>query len=258
MVAVERQSSIYFDIPADATIEIDAVGRVRSLPIVGSVRNTRVFPPQFGGDPVFYTTLETAARLQGRDAGFSMLALQLETPEKARLPWLDEKEAGTYYTERVEKQGFTVWYAETFKSDVHWFQSSMDGVLLILSVLGLLSLGLSGFLIANIMNATVAQQVWQIGVMKAVGATRARVLRVYLVTALFYGVFALVLSVPAGSAGRKRAGRAAAGLAQHPRRCDAHHSAGRHSAAGDGAGRAGGGGADPGLQRRAHPRRPAP
>ena len=196
VVAVERQSSVYFDIPKDATIEIDAVGKVRRLPIVGLVRNSRVFPPQFGGDPVFYTTLETAARLQGREAGFSMLALQLEPPEQARLPWLDEKEAGTYYTERVEKQGFTVWYAETFKSDVHWFQSSMDGVLLILSVLGLLSLGLSGFLIANIMNATVSQQVWQIGVMKAVGATRARVLRVFLVTALFYGVFALVLSVP--------------------------------------------------------------
>ena len=196
VVAVERQSSIYFDIPADATIEIDAAGRVRRLPIVGLVRNSRVFPPQFGGDPVFYTTLETAARIHGREAGFSTLALILEPPATARLPWADEKEAGTYYTERVEKQGFTVWYVETFKSEVHWFQSSMDGILLILSVLGLLSLGLSGFLIANIMNATVSQQVWQIGVMKAVGATRSRVLRVYLVTALFYGLLALVLSVP--------------------------------------------------------------
>jgi putative ABC transport system permease protein len=196
VVAVERQSSAYFDIPMDATIEIDAVGKVRSLPIVGLVRNSRVFPPQFGGDPVFYTTLETAARIHGRDAGFSMLALILEPPEIARLAWQDEKEAGTYYTDRVEKQGFTVWYAETFKSDVHWFQSSMDGILLILSVLGMLSLGLSGFLIANIMNATVSQQVWQIGVMKAVGATRARVLRVYLATALFYGLFALVFSIP--------------------------------------------------------------
>ncbi len=196
VVAVERQSSVYFDIPTDATIEIDAVGKLRRLPIVGLVRNSRVFPPQFGGDPVFYTTLETAARIHGRDAGFSMLALRLDSAESARVPWADEKEAGTYYTDRVEKQGFTVWYAETFKSDVHWFQSSMDGVLLILSVVGLLSLGLSGFLIANIMNATVSQQVWQIGVMKAIGATRARVVRVYLATALFYGLLALVFSIP--------------------------------------------------------------
>jgi len=39
VVAVERQSSIYFDIPADATIEIDAAGRVRSLPLIGLVSN---------------------------------------------------------------------------------------------------------------------------------------------------------------------------------------------------------------------------
>jgi putative ABC transport system permease protein len=203
VVAVERQSSTYFKIPMGATIEIDAVGRVRRLPIVGLARNTRVYPPQFGGDPVFYTTLETAARLQARDAGFSMLALRLEPPGQARVPWTDEKQAGTFYSERVERQGFPVWYLETFQSDVHWFQSSMDGVLLILSVLGLLSLGLSGFLIANIMNATVTQQVWQIGVMKAVGATRGRVLRVYLVTALFYGALSLVFAIPLSAVAAK-------------------------------------------------------
>ena len=203
VVAVERLSSSYFDIPMGATIEVDAPGRVRSLPIVGVARNTRVFPPQFGGDPVFYTTLETAAWLEGRDAGFTALNLLLESPETAGLDWHDEKEAGTYYTQRVEKLGFTVWYAETFESGVHWFQSSIDGVLLILSVLGLLSLGLSGFLIANIMNATVTQQIWQIGVMKAVGATRGRVLRVYLVTALFYGLLSLIFAIPLAAVAAK-------------------------------------------------------
>jgi putative ABC transport system permease protein len=74
-------------------------------------------------------------------------------------------------------------------------------VFLILGVLGVLALGLSGFLVINTMNAIVTQQVWQIGVMKAVGATGGRVIRLYLTTALIYGLLALFVAVPLGAIG---------------------------------------------------------
>ena len=48
------------------------------------------------------------------------------------------------------------------------------------------------------MNAIVAQQVWQIGVMKAVGATFGRVVRVYLVISVVYGLLSLLVAVPLG------------------------------------------------------------
>jgi putative ABC transport system permease protein len=67
--------------------------------------------------------------------------------------------------------------------------------------MGVLALGLSAFLIINTMNAIIAQQVWQIGVMKAVGATVFRVMDVYLATALIYGGLALLLAVPLGAVG---------------------------------------------------------
>jgi putative ABC transport system permease protein len=51
------------------------------------------------------------------------------------------------------------------------------------------------------MNAIVSQQMWQIGVMKVVGATVGRVVRVYLTTALIYGGLALLLAIPAGVLG---------------------------------------------------------
>jgi putative ABC transport system permease protein len=51
----------------------------------------------------------------------------------------------------------------------------------------------------NMMNATVAQQVWQIGVMKVVGATGGRVMRVYLAVAVIYSLLSLLLAVPPGA-----------------------------------------------------------
>ena len=62
--------------------------------------------------------------------------------------------------------------------------------------MSVLSLGLSGFLIVNTMNAIVVQQVWQMGVMKVIGATFWPVARIYLATALAYGVLAVLLAAP--------------------------------------------------------------
>jgi putative ABC transport system permease protein len=78
-------------------------------------------------------------------------------------------------------------------------QEMVDTLSLILAVLGAVSLGLSTFLIVNTLNAIVAQQVWQIGVMKVVGATSGRVTRIYLMTTLIYGVLACLIAVPLGS-----------------------------------------------------------
>ncbi|HUS79679.1 MAG TPA: FtsX-like permease family protein, partial [Armatimonadota bacterium] len=47
--------------------------------------------------------------------------------------------------------------------------------------------------------ATITQQVWQIGVMKVVGATSGRVLRTYLTMASVYGLLSLLLAVPLGA-----------------------------------------------------------
>ena len=74
-------------------------------------------------------------------------------------------------------------------------QDIVDAVLIVLAVMGILSLGLSAFLIVNTMNAIIAGQVWQIGVMKAVGATLFRVVDVYLATALIYGALALLFLI---------------------------------------------------------------
>jgi len=80
-------------------------------------------------------------------------------------------------------------------------QEQVDAVLIVLGVMGSLSLGLSGFLIINTINAILAREVRQIGVMKAVGATLLRIVRIYLATALIYGALALLLAVPLGVIG---------------------------------------------------------
>ena len=67
---------------------------------------------------------------------------------------------------------------------------------MILSVMAILSLVLGLFLVINTVNAIVAQQVPQIGVMKAIGGTTRQMLVLYLSGVLIYGLLALLLAVP--------------------------------------------------------------
>lgn len=193
-LAVERLSSRQYGIPIGSSIIVEFGRSERRLPIQGRARQSQVFPPQWGGDAVFYATMETFAWLTDQDRGFNRLNVRLEQFSEPGVEAAAER-----IEDRFERMDVGVGGHEVYDPDVHWMQETMDSILLILKVLGGLALALSGFLIVNMMNATVNQQVWQIGVMKVVGATRGRVARVYLAMALFYGLLSLVLSVPPGA-----------------------------------------------------------
>jgi putative ABC transport system permease protein len=192
-LAVDRLSSQYFDLPMGTTVIVEFGRTERRLPIEGIIRPNQVFPPQFGGNAAFFATQETVAWLADREEGFNRLNVRLASFSEE-----GAEAAGEQIQDRLERMDLYVGGYEVFDPEVHWFQEQMDAVLLILTVLGVLSLGLSGFLIVNMMNATVAQQVWQIGVMKAVGATGGRVVRVYLAMATIYGLLSTLLAVPLG------------------------------------------------------------
>ena len=193
-LAVERLSSQYFGIPPGTTVIVEFGRSERSLPVEGVARISQAYPPQWGGDAVFFATPETVAWLTDQEQGFNRLHILLESFSEEGAEEISER-----IQERLERLDVGVGGYETNDPEVHWAQETMDSILLILKVLGGLSLGLSGFLIINMMNATVAQQVWQIGVMKVVGATGWRVMRIYLAMAAIYGLLSLLLAVPLGA-----------------------------------------------------------
>ena len=190
-LAVEQQSSRHFGVPLGSTVIVELERSERRVPVEGVVRDAQTQPPALGGDAAFYTTPETFAWLTGEGEDFRRLHVRLES-------FSDEgaEEAGERIKDRLEGMGLWVGGFGVTDPEVNPAQETIDSLLLVLTVMGILSLGLSGFLIVNTMSALVAQQVWQIGVMKVVGATAGRVMRTYLATALAYGVLALLLAVP--------------------------------------------------------------
>jgi putative ABC transport system permease protein len=197
-LAVERMSSSHFGLPIGTTIVVEYGRHERAMTIEGVVRHPYTPPPQLSmGNATFVASMETTAWLLDSEEGlFNVLNIQLESFSQGRA-----EEAVERIKDRLEEIGLQVYYYDIVDPEVHWGQQMVDGIFLILGVLGVLALGLSGFLVINTMNAIVAQQVWQIGVMKAVGATGRRVIRVYLAIAIVYGLLSLLLAVPLGAIG---------------------------------------------------------
>ncbi len=195
VLAVERMSSDYFGLPLGSAILVQMGEYERRLPIEGVVRHPYTPPPQIGmGDATFCGTMETVAWLTGGEEGFDTINIRLEAFSQEAA-----QDATERIQDRLERIGVSVGYSDIVDPKVHWGQSMIDTIFLILGVLGGLSLALSGFLIVNVMNATIVQQVWQIGVMKVIGATFGSVVRVYLTTALIYGLISLLIAVPLGA-----------------------------------------------------------
>jgi putative ABC transport system permease protein len=77
----------------------------------------------------------------------------------------------------------------------HPAQPTVDAVMALMGALSVLVVFLSIFLVTNTI-ALMAQQIRQIGVMKALGATFSQVTGVYLGLVLAFGTLALLIAIP--------------------------------------------------------------
>jgi putative ABC transport system permease protein len=189
-LALERQLSRHFDVPLGATVVIEYEGRKRGLPVTGNLCVHNEAPPQLGGPAFLFATPETITWLTGRE-GLTTLNVRLASFSDKNLD-----EAIDRVHDRMERMGLPIHNTVSQGTDAHMLQDQVNAALLVLLGLGVLALGLSGFLIANTTHAIIAQQVWQIGVMKVVGGTFSRIVSTYLATALVYGGTALLPAVP--------------------------------------------------------------
>ena len=193
VLAVERLSAEHYDVPIGSTIVVQVGQREHRLKVGGIVRDPGVeFVPQFGGDATFYATPDAVTWLT--QASYNRIDVRIRDHTIDRAVDVADRVRERWDLMGLPRGG--VWVRDPGE---HWFQESLDTLLTILVVSGALSLALSAFLIVNTLSAIIAQQVWQIGVMKAVGATGWRVMCVYLMVALVYGGLALPLAIPSAA-----------------------------------------------------------
>lgn len=103
---------------------------------------------------------------------------------------------GQTIEDKIEKSGRTVNFISVPTPGEHWANDTVQTLVLLFSVFGVLILFLSGFLVVNTISALLAQQVNQIGVMKLVGGKSRQIMAMYFLTVTIYGLAALLIGMP--------------------------------------------------------------
>lgn len=200
-IVLERDSLPLLNAQIGDTVTLDlGNGRLREVQIAGTVHDINLPPARFVDQLYGYTSFDTLNRW-GYRRQFSSLLLTVaaQADNKTHI-----EAVARQVQDKIEKGGGQVFSTTVPDPGQTPVQEILDALFVILGVLGVLSLLLSGFLVVNTVNATLAQQTRQVGVMKAIGARSGQIMGLYFGMALIYGLLALAIGLPLGMLGAVR------------------------------------------------------
>jgi putative ABC transport system permease protein len=183
-------------------------GKHRELTLAGYMHDVTGFPFGFTNMMDAFVTPKTLEWLGG-SRNYDSLAISVAEQQTDQDHVTQVAQA---VADRVERAGATVYFVNVYQPGHHFAYSISNGVFFILTVLGYMTVLLSGFLIVNTITALVTQQTRQIGIMKAIGGDNSQVFTMYVVLILGFGLAALAIAIPLSNGGAKFFG---AGMAQY-------------------------------------------
>jgi putative ABC transport system permease protein len=148
-----------------------------------------------GGFAVFYPTTQTLSALTGTP-GYTMLAMRLHDSSRAAA----ERTAAAVGNELRSVKGFTGFadYPEIRTPGDYPGKQMFGQVTSIMSVITLMALLSALVLLSNTMTTLIGEQTQEIAAMKAIGATRRQIKRIYRRTALLLGALGAVVGAGLG------------------------------------------------------------
>lgn len=169
--------------------------KIRDVTLTGLVYDPSGFSAAFTGQASGYVTFDTFERLGG-EREYAQVSLRVAGTAEQQLDQDYITGVANEVADKIERAGSTVQRVQVPEPGKLPLQDLFDALALLLTPLGLLALLLSGFLVINTISALLAQQVRQIGVMKAIGARRYQIVGLFLGAVLIYSLAALAVAIP--------------------------------------------------------------
>ncbi len=208
-IYIERQGAAGLGLaPGDPVMLVLNDGQTRELVVAGTVHDVHANPFKFTSKTSGYVTPATMADLGGSDLNnYMLLVTDGSHTDAAHVRQVAER-----VSESLKASGKTVFNINVTNPGQHPAQSTIDTVLVLMGALSVMAIFLSIFLVINTITALMGQQIRQIGVMKAVGATTGNIVGIYLGLALAFGIIALIIAIPLAALGSRALTRFLIGL----------------------------------------------
>ncbi len=194
-VVLERSAQQVADFEVGDVLTVESASGERvALRVVGFAHDINSVPAQFQGAVVGFIAPETLALL-GEPEELNHLSVVMD-PSLSRA-------AASRIAADIRDTDLTAAGVRTLRLSVpepgsHFLGDIFKALSLLLLALGVLALALSGFLVVTTISAIMAQQVRQVGIMKAVGGRRGQIAGMYLALVAAYGLLAVAVALPLG------------------------------------------------------------
>jgi putative ABC transport system permease protein len=170
-------------------------GSTVELKVAGTVHDVQGNPFKFNSLTSGFVTPSTMEKLGGsRMNNFVNLVTTGSHTETAHVQKMAEQVA-----EVLTANSIMVGNVNVLRPGQPPAQSTLDTVMALMGALSVMVVFLSTFLVTNTVSALMGQQIRQIGVMKALGATFFQVTALYLGLVLAFGILALLAAVALGA-----------------------------------------------------------
>ncbi len=199
-LVMERGSMAYLNLQEGQEITVKTPqGRQRTLRISGVAHDLYHMPAFMEGTVYGFVSEDTLDWL-GQEPGYNELYVRLEgdVHDAAYLRGMTDE-----ITDHLEGADLLVFHTYRPAPDSYPLDYIINTVLLLLGMLGVLTLLLGAFLVINTISALLAQQVRQIGVIKAVGGRRGQVVGIYLGMVFLLGLLGSLLAIPPSVVGAR-------------------------------------------------------
>lgn len=192
-ILVERSAMEVLGATIGETIEVTtAKGNPRALQIVGVVHEPALAPAQTEQAGYFYASMQTVASMGDSSVFDEIRVLVADDPLSPEAVEAQvESLAGWLVAEGVEIHEIRVPPPGT-----HPHQGPSEAVLLLFSIFAGLTIVLAAVSCASLLSTTMARQVREVAVMKTLGASKAKIRRIYALQLGIIAMLALAISAP--------------------------------------------------------------
>jgi len=195
-VIVEAAALAVFDLEMGDYVEIDTSDRIAAFRVAGFAHDINAIPTRFFRQITAYISTDSLKLLDMPDV-YNIINIQVD-PELSRQQ--ATRIANDIKTRVIEPVGVQVTSTSVPDPGAHFLGDIFRAVSALLLVMALMALALSVFLVVTTVSAILIQHTRQIGIMKAIGARRSQIARLYFGLVFLFGACALLIGLPTGLA----------------------------------------------------------
>lgn len=188
---IERDGQLISNMTLGSRARVRAINRVIQIPITGISFDPAQAPATQDHFIYAYVDKKTYTDITGEPSNQRLIFRLKDVKTKQ-----DVQAKTDHIVNDLKSQGITVNTVNVPRFNEHPHQWQLNTLLLLQGSIGFLAFLMGALLVSQLMAAILSQQIRQIGILKAIGASRFQVFEIYISMVLIFGIVASVIAIP--------------------------------------------------------------